>query len=103
MRNFLLWTIGLAPLCAAAAGLVRPQQVAKIAPNPSFGQRPLTVECYARTLVSEHAFARRSEQRELGPRCVVAVASGPDRFSKTWKKKTHYFQAMEKPVTEEQR
>ena len=40
--------VGLAPLCAAAAGLMTPQQVARVAANPVYGQRPLTVECYAR-------------------------------------------------------
>jgi hypothetical protein len=37
-----------APMLAAATGLVTPQQCAKIAANPIYGQRPLTVECYAR-------------------------------------------------------
>jgi hypothetical protein len=39
---------GFMPMLAAAAGLVTPQQCAKVAANPVYGQRPLTVECYAR-------------------------------------------------------
>jgi hypothetical protein len=31
-----------------APGLVTPRQVARVASNPLYGQRPLTVECYAR-------------------------------------------------------
>ena len=33
---------------ARVSGLVTPQKVAKVAPSPIYGQRPLTVECYAR-------------------------------------------------------
>ena len=44
----LLALLSAAPLLVLAAGLTPPRQCAKIAANPIYGQRPLTVECYAR-------------------------------------------------------